>query len=90
MFQSTPGINAGRIVCNFSVATTERWFQSTPGINAGRILRFLMQRYMVNGFNPRPASMPGESGLSHALMWLRRKFQSTPGINAGRIIRPHC
>ena len=37
-FQSTPGINAGRIPDAFSeVAAVLNEFQSTPGINAGRI-----------------------------------------------------
>jgi len=37
-FQSTPGINAGRIRCALWItAAAGETFQSTPGINAGRI-----------------------------------------------------
>ena len=37
-FQSTPGINAGRILCRPGLRYNIAGFQSTPGINAGRIL----------------------------------------------------
>ena len=40
VFQSTPGINAGRIVEQEKARLNSELFQSTPGINAGRIERF--------------------------------------------------
>ncbi len=36
VFQSTPGINTGRILAA-TLPTHSKWFQSTPGINTGRI-----------------------------------------------------
>ncbi len=40
-FQSTPGINAGRIVKDERSTASYAMFQSTPGINAGRIRKAL-------------------------------------------------
>ena len=37
LFQSTPGINAGRISVGLPKCLHDMRFQSTPGINAGRI-----------------------------------------------------
>ena len=37
VFQSTPGINNGRIGMTFARALNLAKFQSTPGINTGRI-----------------------------------------------------
>jgi len=61
MFQSTPGINAGRILGKDPVAASIRLFQSTPGINAGRIRSTSPHENLLRSFNPRPALMPGES-----------------------------
>ena len=36
------------------------------------------------GFNPRPASLPGDTGTPTARLASQAKFQSTPGITAGR------
>jgi len=65
LFQSTPGINAGRILP--TTATARAWckFQSTPGINAGRIGVKAAVREALECFNPRPALMPGESASGH-------------------------
>ena len=38
LFQSTPGINAGRIGLREELLAAVMEFQSTPGINAGRIV----------------------------------------------------
>ena len=82
-FQSAPGIDAGRNLlvgastasCPVSIRSRHRcrekrielapparvWvFQSAPGIDAGRNPRARCSRCHYQGFNPLPASMPGE------------------------------
>ena len=60
MFQSAPGITAGRsrVGCYSGIALS--LFQSAPGITAGRSLRPTPQAASTQGFNPRPASLPGD------------------------------
>ena len=61
MFQSTPGIAAGRITVDLFEHGALVQFQSTPGIAAGRIARCFANTCSDDGFNPRPALLPGES-----------------------------
>ena len=39
---------------------------------------------LVGGFNPRPARMPGDTGVPPHMVGDMEKFQSAPGTNAGR------
>ena len=84
MFQSTPGIAAGRIPSRRRMRSFSSMFQSTPGIAAGRISRPAAAPPAIPCFNPRPALLPGESHVKLAALELHA-FQSTPGIAAGRI-----
>ena len=61
LFQSTPGIEAGRSSWGCLSTPVDTRFQSTPGIEAGRsILAVSYQVLMTWCFNPRPASKPGD------------------------------
>ena len=62
VFQSTPGINAGRSGMTQIAIISNAKFQSTPGINAGRSWARASTHSTPLGFNPRPASMPGDPG----------------------------
>ena len=87
MFQSTPGIAAGRISRKVLLAPAARRFQSTPGIAAGRIDLMTIKTFRPEAVSiharhccraNRSAPCPTPSAC-----W----FQSTPGIAAGRIAR---
>ncbi len=45
--------------------SSPRLFQSAPGINAGRCFCILRFPSSQPGFNPRPASMPGDAAGAH-------------------------
>ena len=59
LFQSTPGINAGRITEYFAHSVWRSEFQSTPGINAGRILSMEPLLGPVNLFQSTPGINAG-------------------------------
>ena len=61
LFQSTPGIAAGRIKSAWLKPCQSTVFQSTPGIAAGRIRAWPSPAATQSCFNPRPALLPGES-----------------------------
>ena len=60
-FQSTPGITAGRHRAFHAQARIAFEFQSTPGITAGRHFRHRRFGQGHDCFNPRPASLPGDT-----------------------------
>ena len=55
MFQSTPGMNAGRSPEMGAENAMPDMFQSTPGMNAGRSTGGITGYSAVFRFNPRPA-----------------------------------
>ena len=60
-FQSAPGIDAGRSDAAWVDGWITDMFQSAPGIDAGRsVQRVASSTPALSGFNPRPASMPGD------------------------------
>ena len=85
LFQSTPGINAGRIIGTWSGLRGPGVFQSTPGINAGRIGLHRSGVIFVGWFQSTPGINAGRILLFEFERALFALFQSTPGINAGRI-----
>ena len=84
LFQSTPGIAAGRCIMSYATASLFIQFQSTPGIAAGRCLWPLQHQAALECFNPRPALLPGDALEAAAQRPPFEWFQSTPGIAAGR------
>ena len=60
-FQSTLGVNTGRIQQTNRPLIVRPQFQSTPGINTGRIKVQPSPEALPGRFNPRPALIPGES-----------------------------
>ena len=84
VFQSTPGIAAGRIAGACVLTCSPAAFQSTPGIAAGRIAKHLHVRLVqIVSIHARHCCRANHHIiLAHALYDL---FQSTPGIAAGRI-----
>ena len=63
MFQSTPDIAVGRNACSRQARTTAKMFQSTPDIAVGRNNLRMMATRGLEGFNPRPTSLSGETTL---------------------------
>ena len=63
VFQSTPGISAGRYLGIVNNADNPFVFQSTPGISAGRYSRREFRQAPHKCFNPRPAFLPGDTLL---------------------------
>jgi len=60
-FQSAPGQLAGRCVATFNANLGRMKFQSAPGQLAGRCDRKPAASRLHCGFNPRPASWPGDA-----------------------------
>ena len=84
MFQSTPGMNAGRSGVRRYHCCTRGEFQSTPGMNAGRSLGSPGRRRPV-GLVSIHARHECRAIHSQTLFCLQPlQFQSTPGMNAGR------
>ena len=71
MFQSAPGLEAGRCHRRIQRQIREIKFQSAPGLEAGRSLGVSASLGAAEGFNPRPALRPGEAcppGRCHYLI----------------------
>ena len=87
LFQSTPGIAAGRIQSRHDAGQKLNLFQSTPGIAAGRIgaefgIRAPYRGVSIHARHCCRANLQGcHCERRH------ERFQSTPGIAAGRISR---
>ena len=62
MFQSTPGIAAGRILTQSQRLPPSCSFNPRPALLPGESLLRRMGTQLSKSFNPRPALLPGESG----------------------------
>ena len=60
-FQSTPDITAGRHAAVKFTIVQAKGFQSTPDITAGRHTYPVRTCQLVDCFNPRPTSLPGDT-----------------------------
>ena len=88
MFQSAPGLEAGRCLVTDGDVYEADEFQSAPGLEAGRCqhpahIRRLANRAVSIRARPRGRAMPGPTARSAAT----RPFQSAPGLEAGRCVR---
>jgi len=89
-FQSAPGIAAGRCV-----RTTEKhyakWvFQSAPGIAAGRCEVCRPHPTRFQGFNPRPALLPGDADFSTLPCVDACSFNPRPALLPGDARQHEC
>ncbi len=85
LFQSTPGINVGRILIFGDRSGQVVMFQSTPGINVGRIHHGIGSLAHSRAFQSTPGINVGRIPDWHLISYGDNGFQSTPGINVGRI-----
>ena len=83
VFQSTPGIAAGRIGTVLRQMPRTLQFQSTPGIAAGRICPWSCVPCGAASFNPRPALLPGESKLCLTTPSASACFNPRPALLPG-------
>jgi len=61
MFQSAPGLEAGRCICAHVTYLFVHMFQSAPGLEAGRCPLARFPGVKIPSFNPRPALRPGDA-----------------------------
>ena len=88
LFQSSPGLLAGRYNQVDVVGGAAASFQSSPGLLAGRTLKWPRSWASRSCFNPRPAFWPGATWPTPLRSARQSWFQSSPGLLAGRTSRP--
>ena len=70
MFQSTPGISAGRYCTPSRTSITPTWrFNPRPAFLPGDTCALVMSPVWGGGFNPRPAFLPGDT-VGSAMIYL--------------------
>jgi len=85
MFQSAPGLEAGRSLrAETAGSSTTTSFNPRPALRPGEALGRVADRGRSGRFNPRPALRPGEAGATIDAVRQRQEFQSAPGLEAGR------
>ena len=84
MFQSTPGISAGRYLGQDEINASVTGFNPRPAFLPGDTCTHAPVSDPLFGFNPRPAFLPGDTSPLQEQGFSQIQFQSTPGISAGR------